>query len=61
MKKCYDLSAELKGLYLDWFNNYLSVEVFAEHYQIAVEDAKKIISIGRSIHNYEFAEVTNNE
>lgn len=53
MKRCYDLSFELIDLYLDYFNNYLTVERFAEHYQIAVEDAKEILRIGKAIHQYE--------
>ena len=38
-------------MYLDWVNNFLSVECFAEHYQISVEDAKIIIDIGCKISN----------
>jgi hypothetical protein len=36
-------------MYLDWVNNFLTDECFAEYYQISVADAKKIIDIGRSI------------
>jgi hypothetical protein len=36
-------------MYLDWVNNFLTVECFAEYYQISVADAQKIIDIGRSI------------
>ena len=36
-------------MYLDWVNNFLTVECFAEYYQISVDDAQKIIDIGRSI------------
>lgn len=56
MKRCYDLSFELIDLYLDYFNNYLTVERFAEHYQIAVEDAKEILKMGKSIHEYQCSE-----
>ena len=36
-------------MYLDWVNNFLTVECFAEHYAISVNDAKIIIDLGRKI------------
>ena len=30
-------------LYLDWVNNFLTIEHFAEHYSMTVEHAKEII------------------
>lgn len=38
------------NMYLDWVNNYLSVEVFAEHKQISVNLACLIIKEGRILH-----------
>lgn len=38
------------NMYLDYVNNFLTVEKFAEHYQITVEKAKTIINIGRNFH-----------
>ncbi len=36
-------------MYLDWVNNFISVQRFADHYQISVDTAWKIIEIGHSI------------
>tara|TARA_R100000697_G_scaffold123752_1_gene158139 strand:- start:1677 stop:1880 length:204 start_codon:yes stop_codon:yes gene_type:complete len=38
------------NLYLDWVNNYLSLEVFAEHNQISIKLASLIIKEGRILH-----------
>jgi hypothetical protein len=32
--------------YLDWVNNYLSVELFAEHRGLTVAEAKMLIALG---------------
>ena len=37
-------------LYLDWFNNYLSIGVFAEHNNISYKTAKKLIQLGKFLH-----------
>ena len=39
--------SDIKDMYLDYFNNFLTIEKFAEHYGISKEQAKKIISQGR--------------
>ena len=33
-----------RELYLEFFNNFLTVEVFAEHYEITVNEALKLIN-----------------
>ena len=40
---------EIQAMYLDWVNNFLTVDVFAEHYGITKEQAEGIISIGRTL------------
>lgn len=40
-----------RKMYLDYVNNFLTVEKFAEHYQIPVEKAKIIINTGKNINN----------
>ena len=40
----------LRDLFLDWFNNYLTVETFAEHIGLSVADARERIEQGRIIH-----------
>ncbi len=37
-------------MFLDYFNNFLSVERFAEYYEISVPEAKRVIERGREIH-----------
>ncbi len=38
-------------IYRDWFNNWLTLAKFAEHYGISEEAANKLISEGREAHN----------
>ena len=45
------IRTELKMMYRDFFNNYLTVETFAEHHAIAYEDMEKILEIGKLYHN----------
>ncbi|MGF6139064.1 hypothetical protein [Pseudomonas laurylsulfatiphila] len=36
-------------MYLDWLNNFLSVEAFAAHYGLSLDKANQIIEAGRTI------------
>ncbi|GAG29989.1 unnamed protein product [marine sediment metagenome] len=36
--------------FLDWYNNYLTVELFAEHRGWTIEHATNVIKHGRAIH-----------
>ena len=36
--------------FLDYFNNYLTIEKYAEHNEISTADAKKLIDAGRKYH-----------
>ena len=38
----------LRHMYVEWMNNYLSVEVFAEHHSMTIEDAQALIDLGRN-------------
>ena len=40
----------LQTIYLDWVNNFLSVECFARYYMIPEKDAKQLIDICRNHH-----------
>ena len=42
---------QLIEFYLDWFNNYLTVEKIAEHHGLDVDDAKTLISMGQHMHH----------
>ena len=41
---------ELRELFLDWKNNFLTVSIFAQHYGITATHAKKLIDSGRDAH-----------
>lgn len=41
-------------MYLDYFNNYLTIERFAEHNEMSVTLAALIIKEGRAIHHARF-------
>ena len=50
-KKYPNISNYVEALYLDYFNNYLTVEKFANDYEINVKLANKLIEKGRNINN----------
>jgi len=37
----------LRHIYVEWLNNYLTVELFAEHHEMTVQDAQVLIDLGR--------------
>lgn len=49
----------LEEAYLEYLNNYLTVDVFAEHNNISHETALNIIDMGRKIHNENTVETNN--
>ena len=51
MKEVNNALKELELFYLDWFNNYLSVEKLAEFYGITENKAVTLIDMGRVINN----------
>ena len=38
-------------MYFDWFNNFITIGAFAEHYGITEEEAGIIVEIGEAISN----------
>jgi hypothetical protein len=48
------MKKKLQNLFLDYFNNFLSVEGFASYYGFEVEKAKRVIELGRKIHEDQF-------
>jgi hypothetical protein len=50
MKTVYN-ETKLIDMYLDYKNNYLTLELFAEHYQIDIDKAIIIVNSGRQIYN----------
>lgn len=45
------LDDHLHFIFIDWFDNFLTVEGFAEYYGLEVEQAKKAIEAGQQIHD----------
>lgn len=37
--------------YLDWLNNFITIEGYANYYEITKEEAEQRIRIGTKIHN----------
>ena len=44
-------STQIETMYLDYFNNFLSMERFAEYYNLCIIDAEEIIKQGRTINH----------
>ena len=45
---------ELEKMYLDYVNNFLTVERFAEYYSISVKEANDIINLGRILNHSKY-------
>lgn len=48
MKK---LKQQIEKMYIDYFNNFLSVYRFAEYYEIDEDQAYRVIDIGRRLNH----------
>jgi len=44
------LKEQLQAYYLDFLNNYLTIEKFAEHNNLTTEQAKNLIAVCASCH-----------
>ena len=52
MKNVTNLTDEqCQELFLEWFNDFLTVAKFAEYHGFTVEHADNVISYGRYVHN----------
>ena len=40
----------LVELYLEWVNDYLTMETMAEHHKLAEDDLRTLVSIGKRLH-----------
>ena len=38
-------------MFLDYFNNHLTLEHFAEYYQLTIPEAEAVIQLGRRVNN----------
>lgn len=51
MSKVYE-KEKWPEIYLDWFNNFLTIQHFAYYYDISREHANEIIEMGRKTDNF---------
>ena len=45
------IKQQLENIYLDYFNNYLTLETMAEHNEIELGQLALLVEWGRQIHN----------
>jgi len=45
------MKKQLIELYLDWVDNFVSLEGFASHYELTTEEANILIDLGRKFNN----------
>lgn len=59
MKDIYfpKLAGQLADLYLEWWNDWLTIERFAEYHGVTVADATALISMGREYHEQRVARI----
>jgi hypothetical protein len=50
MKKIVYLRDALADLYLDWVNNFLTIERFSEYYGLDEEDSKELLKLAKKCH-----------
>ena len=51
------MSTTLANLYLDYFNNYLTVALFSEHHGLTIKQAETLLDMGREIHEQRVKEL----
>ena len=48
---------KFQDMYLDWVNNFLTIDAFALYYELTHEQAKYVIESGRKYHEESLKEV----
>jgi hypothetical protein len=48
---------KLISTYLDFINNYLTIELFAEHNLLTVDQAKQLIALSKAVFETDIEEV----
>jgi hypothetical protein len=44
------MKQQLINFYLDWVNNFLSIQYFASYHDLTVKQATTMINVGRELH-----------
>lgn len=42
---------QLVSVYLDWFNNFVSIETYASYYGLTIDEATRLIEVARMVSN----------
>ncbi len=45
-----NIRKHLEAAYLDYTNDYLTIELYAEHNGLTIEDVRNILKVGKYIH-----------
>lgn len=45
------MKQQLINFYLDWFNHYFTISVFAEHNGLTEETARQLLEIGKQLYH----------
>ena len=45
------MASQIESYYLDYYNNFISIEAFADHYDLTIEEATILINLGWLINN----------
>jgi len=40
---------EAEKMYIEWFNNYLTIDTFAEHYNLTISQVENLLDRGRKL------------
>jgi hypothetical protein len=43
---------KIEAMYLDWLNNFITIDEFADYYEISRFKALRIIKIGRQLNGF---------
>ena len=55
------MKQKLINLYLDWWNNFLTVDRFASYYDLTIGQALRVIRLGRTLHEQNVRQFSNPE
>lgn len=48
------VATKLGEMFLDYYNNFLTVQAFADYYGLTINEANIVIEAGRKIHENKF-------
>lgn len=47
---------QLSAVYLDWVNNYLTLQTYADHHGLHLDEAAALIALAKHVHNTQHPE-----